>query len=170
VRPPAILLFAAVALWGCPKPQARRSDGPTSTELAQLRAQRLGGGTYALAEDVGRVVFLDVWATWCEPCKDALPAYSALAAELAGTDARFYALSVDEDIRQVARFVQETGLTLPVLLDEGAHIAERLLSVRALPTTFLIDRRGRIRYVHEEYRVEHLAQIRAELQLLLAEP
>jgi thiol-disulfide isomerase/thioredoxin len=136
--------------------------------------QRLGGGErFDIASERGNVVLLDVWATWCEPCRETLPYYDRLARELGPRGLKVYALSIDEDARAVAHFVKETGLALPVLLDSNASVAERTLRVQAMPTSFLLDRSGVVRQVHEGVEDTALAlytRTRAEVEALLAEP
>ncbi|MCI0569121.1 MAG: TlpA family protein disulfide reductase [Myxococcaceae bacterium] len=128
------------------------------------------GGERDLATERGSVVLLDVWATWCEPCRDTLPRYEALAHELGPRGLKVYALSVDEDPRQVSVFLEENALSLPVLLDRGTKVSECRLALSNLPTSFLIDRAGRVRYVHQGASVSTLEETRRQLESLLAEP
>jgi thiol-disulfide isomerase/thioredoxin len=125
---------------------------------------------YDLKEDRGQVVLLDVWATWCEPCKDALPMYAALQKEYGSRGLKAYALNVDEDVRAIPVFLKETKVELPILLDANALVSERLLKVRLMPTTFLIDRKGVVRHVHEGFDEAYLQRFQTEIEQLLAEP
>ncbi|MBZ4400588.1 TlpA disulfide reductase family protein [Myxococcus sp. MISCRS1] len=129
-----------------------------------------GGEPYDLASDKGSVVLLDVWATWCEPCKDALPFYENLQREYANKGLKVYALNIDEDSRAIPAFLKEVKVGLPILLDENAQVAERTLKVRGMPTTYFIDRRGVVRHVHEGFNEEFLTKYQSELEALLAEP
>jgi cytochrome c biogenesis protein CcmG, thiol:disulfide interchange protein DsbE len=163
----------ALAVAGCVK---REPLPPVTGSTQQGAALSLKlpfyreGGTYDLAFDRGKVVLLDVWATWCEPCKDALPIYQDLAKEYGSRGFRVYAINVDEDPRQIDTFLQTLKLTLPILVDKNAEVAERDLKVRVLPTSFLIDKRGNIRQVHEAFAPEFLARYQTEIEQLLAEP
>ncbi|RYZ34979.1 MAG: redoxin domain-containing protein [Myxococcaceae bacterium] len=125
---------------------------------------------YDLKRDRGQVVLLDVWATWCEPCKDALPMYAALQKEYGSRGFKAYALNVDEDVRAIPPFLEEAKVEVPILLDANALVSERLLKVRLMPTTFLIDRKGVVRHVHEGFAEEFLQQFQTEIEALLAEP
>jgi peroxiredoxin len=80
-----------------------------------------------------------------------------------------FALNVDEDTRQVARFVDETKVSLPILVDQNAAVAEKTLKVRMMPTTFILDRRGIVRFVHEGFAGDDMVKIRSELEQLLDE-
>ncbi|CAM3126446.1 redoxin domain-containing protein [Corallococcus sp. ZKHCc1 1396] len=125
---------------------------------------------YDLKSDRGQVVLLDVWATWCEPCKDALPMYGQLQREYGKRGFKAYALNVDEDVRAIPPFLEESKVEVPILLDANALVSERLLKVRLMPTTFLIDRRGVVRHVHEGFAEEFLQMFQTEIEALLAEP
>ena len=128
------------------------------------------GEPHAIASDRGSVVLLDVWATWCEPCRDALPTYERLAKHYGARGLKVYALNVDEDTRAIPPFLAETKVSLPILLDANAEVASNVLRVRSMPTTVLIDREGKARYVHEGFAEELLAKYQAEIEELLAEP
>jgi thiol-disulfide isomerase/thioredoxin len=117
------------------------------------------------------VVLLDVWATWCEPCKDAMPVYQRLLAQYGPRGLKVYAINVDEDSRQIAPFLKEMKITLPVLVDKDADFVGRELKVEMLPSSFILDRRGVIRYQHDrDGFVEALVpQYRSEIETLLVE-
>lgn len=178
---PFRLALAALALSGCAQKMppltapalatsaaALESSEPTPLEFTVKRYP--GGEPHAIASDRGNVVLLDVWATWCEPCKDALPMYEDLSKHYAVRGLKVYALNVDEDTRAIPPFLAETKVTLPVLLDANAEVSEKVLRVRGMPTTVLLDRQGRVRYVHEGFAEEYLTKYQAEIEELLAEP
>jgi thiol-disulfide isomerase/thioredoxin len=179
---PFRLVLAVLALSGCATQKMPSLTAPAlatgsaaleSSELAPLQftvKRYPGGEPHAIASDRGNVVLLDVWATWCEPCKDALPMYQDLARHYASRGLKVYALNVDEDARAIPPFLEETKVTLPVLLDANAEVSEKVLRVRGMPTTVLIDRQGRVRYVHEGFAEEYLTKYQAEIEELLAEP
>ncbi|MHB8877752.1 MAG: TlpA disulfide reductase family protein, partial [Myxococcaceae bacterium] len=129
-----------------------------------------GDKFYDMVSDRGRVVLLDVWATWCEPCRDALPLYEQFQKEYGERGLRVYAVNVDVDQREIPRFIQETRLSLPILLDKNAELSEGRLKVTMMPTTFLLDRQGAIRFVHEGFAEEFLAKYQSEIEQLLSEP
>ncbi|HYR55072.1 MAG TPA: TlpA disulfide reductase family protein, partial [Myxococcaceae bacterium] len=82
---------------------------------------------------------------------------------------KVYAINTDEDPDEVAPFVKETKLGLPILLDRDAELVETKLNVRVMPTSFLLDKQGRVRHVHEGFTAEYLPQLQAEIEALLAE-
>lgn len=93
----------------------------------------------------GKVVLLNLWATWCIPCVKELPALDRLAGDLAGAKFAVVALSIDRDWRElVTPFLDRLGIrNLAVYADPGSA-AYRALGARGLPTTYLIDHRGRL--------------------------
>jgi thiol-disulfide isomerase/thioredoxin len=179
---PLSLALAALALTGCAQKMptltgpalprassaALASDEPAPLQFTVKRFP--GGESHAIASDRGNVVLLDVWATWCEPCRDALPMYQDLAKHYEARGLKVYALNVDEDSRAIPPFLQETKVSLPILVDANAEVADKVLRVRSMPTTVLIDRKGVVRYVHEGFAEEFLAKYQAEIEQLLAEP
>jgi thiol-disulfide isomerase/thioredoxin len=181
---PFRLVLAALALSGCATQQmpsltapalatgsaALESSAPTPLQFTVKRYP--GGEPHAIASDRGSVVLLDVWATWCTPCKDTLPVYSQLAREYGERGLKVYALSVDEDVNLIGPFLEQNRVTLPVLLDKNAAVAEGALGVSAMPTAYLIDRRGVVRKVHEGTLGDTgslLQQYRGQIEALLAE-
>ena len=174
-----VALLAALVGCGCtfkpagpelvdPTPSERLTTAQTPLELALPRYP--GGEAWKLSAHRGHVVLLDVWATWCEPCRDALPLSQDLSQEFRARGLDVLTINVDADSRLIAPFLEETKLSLPVLLDPEAQVAEGSLKVKLMPTAFLFDRKGHVRYVHEGFDEGQLATWLAELETLLAEP
>ena len=106
----------------------------------------LGGDTIALRDLRGEVVLLNIWATWCPPCVREMPSMQRLYQELGDQGLRIIAVSVDAPgaLRDVRSFVHEYGLEFDILVDPTGGIQDAY-AVTGLPTSFLIDRNGRIR-------------------------
>ena len=122
-----------------PPPSAPRERAAPAFELP-----RAEGGRASLAEQRGRVVLVNFWATWCPPCRAELPALQALHATLAAEGLAVLAVSVDAGPGEaVARFASGRGLDVPVLVDPAEDVARRY-GVGAYPTSVVIDRSGRI--------------------------
>ena len=161
-----LLLFA-----GCTKsaPSSSLSPEPIDFTLPRYPDKQ----PFSLASERGHVVMLDVWATWCDPCRESLPQYQALASKYAARGLRLYTLNVDNDAAlpvEIPKFIAETNLSLPILLDTDAKLAEALLKVKVMPTAVLIDRRGVVRHVHEGFESKSIAEVEGQLESLLAEP
>lgn len=92
----------------------------------------------------GKVVLLNVWATWCQPCRVEMPAIERLSRKFAGTDFVVVAVSVDKEGPEVVeQFVSELGLTFDILHDRSADV-QRLYQTTGVPESFVIDRDGTI--------------------------
>lgn len=110
-----------------------------------FRAVRLPGGRPAsLADYRGQVILLNIWATWCQPCRVEMPSMERLWRKLQGTGFRVVAVSIDkEDSTVVNAFVKELGLTFDILHDQPGTIQERYQTT-GVPESFVIDRDGLI--------------------------
>ena len=119
----------------------------------EYSAKTLDGRPVSLASLRGKVVVLNVWATWCRPCLQEMPALERLHQQLQGDGLEIVAVSVDAPIGaagslgqpggDVRAYVEQLGLTFTILHDQERTI-EQLFLVQGLPTTFVIDRDGRI--------------------------
>jgi cytochrome c biogenesis protein CcmG, thiol:disulfide interchange protein DsbE len=109
-------------------------------------AATLEGERIALADLRGEVVLLNIWATWCYPCRREMPSFEALQRELGDEGFRVVAVSIDRagDRAQIGDFLEEYGITFTVLHDHDQGIA-RTFDARGVPETFLIDREGVLR-------------------------
>jgi len=125
----------------------------------------LDGTPFDLAAQHGKVVLVDFWATWCEPCKLSLPRYAALERKLAGKGFSVLTISVDEDVDVLKRFVIATKLTLKVLHDQEQQLAERFAPPK-MPTAYLVGRDGKISWIHESFVVGD--ETKAETAILQA--
>ena len=102
------------------------------------------GANHRLADYRGKVVLVNFWATWCEPCKSEMPGLQQLADELRDRAFVLYSVDLQEDGQQVDAFQRQYGLNLYALLDDSGDVT-RAYGVRALPATFLIDQHGVVR-------------------------
>jgi thiol-disulfide isomerase/thioredoxin len=117
---------------------------PSQQPVPEVWGSDLQGQAWRLSQLQGRAVLLNFWASWCEPCRMEMPTLQQLA-DIYGPD-KLVVLTVNfkESPRQMARYVQSTGLGLPVLPDPQGEIASRF-GVRVFPTTVLIDTRAQVR-------------------------
>jgi peroxiredoxin len=131
--------------------QPQPGKGPSAPALvdapapAALALKDVQGAVHDLSQYRGRVVLVNFWATWCEPCREELPSIQRLRDKLAGKPFVALAINVDEPDARVRRFVSETRLDVPVLLDPNKNVT-RAWGVRVLPATFIVGPEGRVRY------------------------
>ncbi len=162
----SVLLAAGLLSCAVPRPRERASSA-VGTRL-ELTAPDLDGREVDVASAAGTVRLVDFWATWCEPCKDAMPVLDRLARELGPAGLRVYGVSIDEDPARVAAFLQRQPLSFPILRDRGAQRLSRL-DVSFMPVTLVVDRRGVIRYVHQGWDAGRAEEERREVEALLRE-
>jgi peroxiredoxin len=94
----------------------------------------------------GKIVVINFWATWCEPCKVEMPFFEQLYGS-SKNQLEILAVNFDEPPQQVKQFSEEFQLSFPVLLDPGGNVQE-LYRVRGYPTTFILDEEGIVRFHH----------------------
>jgi cytochrome c biogenesis protein CcmG/thiol:disulfide interchange protein DsbE len=117
-----------------------------------------------LAEQSGKVVIVDFWATWCEPCRASFPAYQRLVDEFGGKLA-VIGVSVDEEPSGIAAFAASTGVKFPLAWDEGQGAAKSY-QPPTMPTSFVVDAHGVVRFVHAGFTVGDEAQLKTEVSSL----
>jgi peroxiredoxin len=110
----------------------------------------LSGKSVSLADFRGKVVILDFWATWCPPCKKEIPDFIDLQKAYGQKGVEIIGIALDEPYK-VSAFVQQNGVNYTVLLGNDA-IAARYGGIDGIPTTFVIDRKGKIVNRFEGFR------------------
>jgi peroxiredoxin len=134
------LLSASVAFAGVGKGQ----------HAPEFSLQSLNGQTVSLSSLKGKVVLIDFWAQWCEPCKKELPQLDKLAKEYAGKGVQIVAVNIDKQRGNAERMVKQLGLSLDVLLDPAGSVAGSY-DLPKMPTSFVVDKKGIVRYVNEGF-------------------
>jgi peroxiredoxin len=137
----ALAISSAAALWYHQYASTRMKGPYPAPDFA---ARDLHGNTVRLSDLRGKVVFLNLWATWCEPCRQEMPAMEVLARDLAGDS--FAMLAVSEDAtgaEAVQPYVAEFGFTFPILLSPDGTVG-RKYGITGYPETFIIDKAGRV--------------------------
>lgn len=107
----------------------------------------LNGGTMDIADKKGSVVVLDFWATWCPPCRRAMPIIAKVASRYSKQGVEFYAVNLGEQPDSARRFLQQAGLDVNVALDRNGRVAE-LYEANSIPQTVIIGRDGRVSRIH----------------------
>jgi thiol-disulfide isomerase/thioredoxin len=118
----------------------------------------------------GQVILLDFWASWCGPCKVSFPAMEILHKRYSDRGLSIVAVSVDDNRADMERFLKENRVTFATLRDATQKLVAAA-DVPTMPTSFLIDRRGKVRFIHKGYEGEKTAkEYREQIELLLKEP
>jgi peroxiredoxin len=157
-------LLAAALAGGAVVPAAAVAPASMAPDFT-LRT--LGGPNLRLQEQRGQVVLVNFWATWCGPCRKEMPHLNRLYEKYRASGFVLLGVNVDDDTRNAVAVAGKLGVTFPVLLDTDKK-ASRLYDLSAMPATVLIDRDGRVRYVHrgylDGYEVTYDKQIRELLK------
>jgi len=146
IRLALLVLLAALPVAAAEDPaHALDLIKPNRQRLAKdFKVSALDGSTLRLADLRGKVVFLNLWATWCPPCKEEMPAMEKLWQRYKERGLVVIALSMDSGgAKAVKPFIEHAKFTYPVGLDPKMEVAQ-LYGARAVPATFIIDRRGNL--------------------------
>jgi peroxiredoxin len=119
-----------------------RGGATPALELADL-----SGNKQRLADYRGKVVVINFWATWCEPCRDEMPSMQRLKNRLAGKPFVVLAVNVGESEARIGEFLQKLPLDFTFLRDHSSAVM-KAWGVRGLPASFVVGPDGRIRYSH----------------------
>lgn len=102
----------------------------------------LDGKTVSLSDYKGKVVLVNIWATWCPPCVDEMPSMEKLYHKFKGENFEILAVSIDESgLKAVAPFMKKSGLTFPALIDSEGAI-KTVYGITGIPESFIIDKQG----------------------------
>jgi peroxiredoxin len=118
---------------------------------ADFTLKSLAGDNIRLADLKGQVVLINFWASWCGPCRQEMPVLDRLHQRYRDTGFAVLGVNVEGEVAPARDLAQKTGVTFPVLIDAGQQIS-KLYDLKAMPSTVVVDRDGRVRYVHRGYK------------------
>ena len=136
----ALLLVAVVARAG-----VEQSMAPDFT------LKTTSGENLKLSEYRGDVVLINFWASWCGPCRQEMPALSELHDKYQALGFTVLGVNVEEDPGKAVKLLEELPVSFPVLFDSESTVS-RQYDVVAMPSTVLVDRNGKMRYLHKGYK------------------
>jgi peroxiredoxin len=147
------------------------SDAPAAgvgQKAPEFKAPALDGKTkLSLTAYRGKVVYLDFWASWCPPCLTSLPQLEEMRKQFPSDQFQILAVNVDQDPQKARKFLERTKIGYPTATDPRGSIPASF-GIETMPTSFLIDRRGVIRYVHHGFRKGDVAPLRDRIAKLIA--
>ena len=134
---------------------ATAGDGASATTLKPwkqgatplLELKDMQGMVRSLDEFRGKVVIVNFWATWCEPCVEEMPSLQKFKDRLAGEQFAVIGVNMGEGEVRIRSFMDRTGTTFPILLDRDG-VAKKNWKVNGVPATFVLDTAGRVRFTY----------------------
>ena len=143
-------------------------DEPLPQPAWELPLIANGEGTVTDSTYLGRVTYVDFWASWCGPCRLSLPALNRLSKEFDTADFGVVAISVDYVDEDALDFLKRYPVDYPVAIDKTGN-SGRDFAVAGMPSGYLIGRDGLIREVHVGFRKGDEAFLREQIQALIAD-
>ncbi len=150
------------------RPSAAADQGFRVSAAPSISVKDREGRVHALSEFKGRVVLVDFWASWCAPCKASFPALDSLHEEFHDAGLDVVAINVDEDAKSARAFLSGKSPSMNVFFDPQGRSPEAF-KVEGMPSSFLIDREGNVRFRHMGFSDQTRAEFRREIKILLEE-
>jgi peroxiredoxin len=132
----------------------------------EFKLNELSGKPVALSGLRGKVVLVDFFASWCAPCREELPILDEISKSHRDAGLVVLGVNIDNDAATAGKFLKEVPVSFPVVHDAAKKVA-KLYAPPTMPSSYVIDREGRIRHVHKGFRASDAAKIEAELKKLL---
>ena len=126
-----------------------------------------GKGTLDLSKYKGKVIIVDFWASWCEPCKIELPYLNNLAKKYKGKDVVIIGVNLDEKQPDAIAFLKDHPVQLPLAYDGAKKVLADKAEIEVMPTSFIIDKKGIVAERHQAFRDGDGAKIESEVAKLL---
>jgi thiol-disulfide isomerase/thioredoxin len=154
----------ASALLAAPRLAPAVEEGQPAPQFAL--ASLSGDGKVSVAAHRGKVVYVDFWASWCAPCLKAVPALEKLRKEFPASDFQVIAINLDRDLERARKFLADHPVGYPSASDPDGKLPVAF-GLETMPTSYLLDRNGVVRYVHRGFRAGDDVEIRKRIRELL---
>ncbi|WP_166838758.1 TlpA disulfide reductase family protein [Rheinheimera pleomorphica] len=151
------LITAVLAVWGL-------SGAAGAIELSELD----GSPVSSMQQLKGKVLLVDFWASWCTPCRKSFPWLNAMQQRHGGDGLLVLAVNEDSERNDATQFLQQVPAEFAVLYDKAGALAQQY-QLMGMPSSFLIDRKGQIRYRHIGFKQADIAGYETQIRQLLAE-
>jgi peroxiredoxin len=145
------------------------SNSLVGKKAAEFKLPAVSGEEVSLQSFRGKVVLLNFWATWCGPCREELPELARVQEKFRRRGLAVVAVAVDNELANVRSFLKKYGIKLQALWDRRKKAADAY-AVEKMPSSYIIDRNGVIRFIHRGYSPEELKRIELEIDDLLDKP
>jgi peroxiredoxin len=158
-------LFALALLAATSGAQANITPQAAAPDFTLKSAE---GRNLRLQEQRGQVVLVNFWASWCGPCRVEMPHLNKLYDKYRASGFTLLAVNIDDDPLHGAKTAERWGLKFPVLLDADKRVS-KLYDLGSMPATVLIDRDGKVRFLHRGYRDGMELQYEQQIRQLVKE-
>ncbi|MEP7245104.1 MAG: TlpA disulfide reductase family protein [Gammaproteobacteria bacterium] len=142
---------------------AMKSSAPAPDFSLEAR----GGKTINLSQFKGQVVMINFWATWCGPCRQEMPLLESIYKQYNKAGFTLLGVNVEPDSKPAEDWLKQTPVSFPVLFDKQSKVS-KLYEVSGMPSTVIVDRKGKVRVIHHGYKPgdenEYMTSIRALLR------
>jgi peroxiredoxin len=139
-----------------------------SDHAPDFTLQNRSGTAVSLADLKGQVVMINFWATWCGPCRTEMPQLEALYERYDDLGFTLLGVNVENDKKGAEKWLAETPVSFDVLFDSRNEVS-KLYDVVAMPTTVILDKTGKVRFVHNGYQPGYENDYQSEIRALLTE-
>jgi len=156
----ATLLAAVLAL--APARAALDSPAPDFT------LKSASGENIKLSELRGQVVLINFWASWCGPCRQEMPLLDQMYQKYGPLGFTLLGVNVEQDTKDAERMLKDAPVTFPILFDAQNQVSQ-LYDVTAMPSTVLVDRDGKVRYMHKGYQPGYEDEYQTQIRALVRE-
>jgi thiol-disulfide isomerase/thioredoxin len=161
-----LLSFCLASCLGLTSWQAQALEVGATSPFCKL--QSLTDGHEVSLAAPGKVVYIDFWASWCGPCVQSMPFLHAINAKYRQQGLELVAINLDENKEDATSFLQKHPVNITLASNEDGQCSS-LYGVQSMPSSYLIDKKGKVRYVQLGFNTTEEAQIHQKIQSLLHE-
>ncbi len=158
----------AVAVLGFAPWAAAAPSALIGKEAPDFTLKATNGKNLRLKEKRGDVVLINFWATWCGPCRQEMPLLDKLNAKYKDLGFTMIGINVESDTSGMAKYLRDVPVSFAILND-GSNSVAKLYGVDGMPNTVIIDRNGKVRYVHKGYKPGYEQKYEQQVKELVME-
>jgi peroxiredoxin len=144
--------------------QAKPVSGPAPDFTLHSR----GGKNLRLSDYRGQIVLINFWASWCGPCRQEMPLLQNLYRRYSKLGFVILGVNVDSDSSKANHYLRDVHVSFPILYDNSNAVSKRF-NVSAMPTTVIVDRNGKMRFMHQGYKPGYEKDYKKEVVSLIRE-
>lgn len=163
---PAVLLAIAAVLITTIPINAQLRVGQ---KMPEMNFKDLNGNEIKIGGKQDKVYLVDFWATWCSPCREAMPYFQELYDKYRDRGLMVVGIALDSTPEEVRAFVEQLKITYPIVIPPNQSEVARRARIRAFPTVYIVDKRGIIRYSEQGFAPELMEEIRRVIGQALIE-